>query len=79
MHTEVLQVAGEEQGAEQFGFGQDIKKGPSKPLKGSSLTSSPILYQHNHPSFLKTALLAHPEPTHLRLSSAPLQNPIKRV
>jgi len=33
MHTEVLQVAGEEWDAEQSGFGQDIKNGLSKPLK----------------------------------------------
>lgn len=33
MHTEVLWVAGEEQGAEQPGFGQGIKNGLSKPLR----------------------------------------------
>lgn len=33
MHTEVLWVAGEEQGAEKPGFGQDIKSGLSKPVR----------------------------------------------
>lgn len=40
MHSEVLWV---ERGAEQPGFEQDIKNGLSKPLKESSLVSSPIL------------------------------------
>lgn len=42
MHTEVLQVAGEESGAEQSEFVQDIMNGLSKSLKDSSLISSPI-------------------------------------
>lgn len=80
MPTEVLPVAGEEWGAEQSGFGQDIKNDLSKPRKDSSLISSPILHQHDHTSPKhKTALLAHPEPIHLRLSSAPLQNPVQCV
>lgn len=66
MHTEVLWVPGEERGAEQPGFGQDIKNGLSKPpLKGSGLVSSPILWQHDHTNFLKPSLPAHREPINL--------------
>lgn len=71
MHTEVLQVAGKERGDEQSGL--------LKSFQDSSLISSPLLCQQEHTSFLKPALLAHPEPIHLRLSSAPLQNPLKCV
>lgn len=46
MHTEVLQVAGEEWGDEQSGFGQDIKSGISKPLKDLSL----IIFSHFMPA-----------------------------
>lgn len=77
MHTEVLQVAGEEWGAEQAGFGQDIKNGLSKSLKDSSLLSSSIFYQHDHAS--PKHKTGPPKPIHLRLSSAPLQYPIKGV
>lgn len=51
-------VAGEEQGAEQTGFEQDIKSGLSKPLRNKVWYLFPILWQQDHTDFLKPPLPA---------------------